>query len=308
MFFCANTTRTTAKNKEMTTPPRTQKPTCFYKFHKGCLLLLLFLGVSLLQSIDYSQDTDDDAAPCSMMHSVNAPMHSAAAPATMPRHKIQRHGTKHNAPAQKQKCGSTNSSATAKIKLWHAAHAAQPAPHRTTAAHGAMPWHIAQCCGTKNSATARSTMPWHKKNCGKLCNAAAHRAMPCHKKICHGTNHNAAAQKAAHHAMPQHIGTKNSTWCNAAAHCAMPWHKPQMPWHQSHCCGTKHNTVAQKQPSSTKNSAAGRMPQCNAIPPTQQSKSLHRNITTTKAKMTMTPLWWPTPHRLIVSPPQKNPC
>jgi len=35
IVFCANTTRTTAKNKEMMTPPRTQKPTCFYKIHKG---------------------------------------------------------------------------------------------------------------------------------------------------------------------------------------------------------------------------------------------------------------------------------
>jgi len=164
-------------------------------------------------------------------------------------------------------------------------------------------YHTAHHCSTWHNAMAHHTMLWHQKQCHCMKhNAMAQKTVLQQITQCRGTSHNAMPQKTAmapitmqwhkktvHSTMPWHISTKNSTWRNAMAHCATPWHKAQMPWHQSHCCGTKHDTVAQKQPSGTKNSAAGRTPQHNAIPPTQQSKSLRKNITTTKAKMTMMP-------------------
>ena len=98
------------------------------------------------------------------------------------------------------------------------------APLHHAAAYCTMPWHIAQCHGTKNSTTAQSKMLWHKKqHSWYIANAVA-------RKKHHSTKHNTMAQK--HGKMPQHIMEGHGTKHNATALITLPQNKAQ-------CCSKK---------------------------------------------------------------------
>ncbi len=173
-----------------------------------------------------------------MQHCGTGTLHHVAAYCTMPWHKKQHHGTKHNAVVQR------------KLHSWYITNAmAHKKRHGTKhnataqkAAHGKMLQQIMEGHGTKHDAMALITLPQNKAHCHRTKHIAVtqstllqhkkiataekshHRTkkLPWHKKLCSGTKRNAAAHKTV-------LRHKNSTTeCHGCMHKAMA-KKPQKP-------------------------------------------------------------------------------
>jgi len=131
----------------------------------------------------------------------------AAAYRTMPWHKKQHHGTKHNALAHTKKQRSRHIANALAQKKRHGMTTAQKP------ARGAMPQQIVEGRGRKHNAMALVTLPQHKAYCRSTISCRGTQKSPRHKKRS-GTKRNAAAHKTccSTKIMPQ----------NAAEECTMP--------------------------------------------------------------------------------------